>query len=103
MKEVSDLLCEKEIMRRTQEQMQQVILQWQQSGQSKKAFCREHNITSQTFHYWYKRIGPNSTSGFSQVNVESIRNRGFEVIFSSGTRIVFNGEPSACWLRELVG
>ena len=42
-------------MRRTEEQMQQVILQWQQSGKSKKAFCKEHNITSQTFHYWYKR------------------------------------------------
>lgn len=103
MKEVSDLLCEKEIMRRTQEQMQQVILQWQRSGQSKKAFCKEHNITSQTFHYWYKRIRSEATSGFSEVNVAPLRIIGCEVIFPSGTRMVFHGEPSANWLRELVG
>lgn len=97
------MLCEKEIMRRTQEQMQQVIFRWQQSGQTKKAFCREHNITSQTFHYWYKRVGSKPASGFSEVNVEPMRSSGCEVIFTSGTRIVFHGEPSAHWLRELVG
>lgn len=89
--------------RRTQEQMQQVILQWQQSGQSKKSFCRDHNITSQTFHYWYKRVRCEPASGFSEVHVEPTRSRGCEVIFPSGTRMVFCGEPSARWLRELVG
>jgi transposase-like protein len=103
MKVVRDLLCKEKIMRRTQEQMQQVILQWQQSGQSKKAFCRDHNITSQTFHYWYKRIRSEPGSGFSEVHVEAMRSKGFEVIFPSGTRMVFFGEPSARWLRELVG
>lgn len=90
-------------MRRTQEQMQQVILQWQQSGQSKKAFCREQNITSQTFHYWYKRVCSKPVSSFSEVHVEPIRSSGCEVIFPSGARMVIHGEPSACWLRELVG
>ena len=90
-------------MRRTQEQMRQVILQWEQSGQSKKAFCREHNITSQTFHYWYKRVRSKPACGFTEVNVAPMRSKGCEVIFSSGTRIIFHGEPSASWLRELVG
>lgn len=90
-------------MRHTQEQMQAAIHEWQQSGLSKKAFCRERSITYQTFHYWCKRLKPDSASGFREINLDDqYRSQGHEIIFPSGARIILQGEPSANWMRELV-
>jgi len=89
-------------MKRTQEQMQQAINGWQQSGLSRKAFCEQHNIAYQTFNYWCKRVGAERTSGFTEINAEGLRSSGYEVIFASGTRMLFQGEPTASWLRELL-
>lgn len=89
-------------MRHTQEQMQTAINEWQQSELSKKAFCRQQNITYSTFHYWLKRVGSSADAGFTEINVEQGHCSGCELIFPSGTRMVFQGEPSASWLRELV-
>jgi len=89
-------------MRQTKEQMQMAITAWQQSGLSKKAFCDERNITYHTFHYWCKRLEESKT-GFTQINVVAGSCSGSEIIFPSGVRFRFDGEPSVRWLRELVG
>ena len=91
-------------MKYTQVQMETAINEWQQSGLSKKEFCRQKNIACPTFHYWCKRLGSASSSGFAQISVvNQQRSGGFEIVFASGTRITFQGEPSVNWLRELVG
>lgn len=90
-------------MRYTQEQMEAAVKEWKQSGLNKKAFCRQHGITYPTFHYWYKRIsGP---SGFTEVKVAPSYPHprgGYELVFPSGARMVFQEAPSVTWLRELV-
>lgn len=88
-------------MKRTQEQMQSAIGEWQQSGLNKKAFCRERSISYSTFHYWLKRLDSASTSGFAEIKVTDVR-VGCEILFPSGIRMTLQGEPSATWLRELV-
>lgn len=90
-------------MKHTQEQMQQVIVSWQQSGLNKKAFCRQEKIAYATFHYWYKRLITPVQSGFSEIRVDEPSSSGHEIIFPSGARLIFQGEPSASWLRDLVG
>lgn len=97
------LLCDKKIMKYTQEQMEVAIKEWQQSGLSKKAFCQQRGIPNPTFHYWYKRLA--SSSGFAEVKVApSCPNPrgGYELVFPSGVRMVFQEAPSVTWLRELV-
>lgn len=90
-------------MRNTQEKMQATIREWQNSGLSKKAFCRERKITYQTFHYWFKRLSVEASSGFAQVNIaRSQHTSSFELAFPSGARMTFQGEPTAAWLRELL-
>ena len=92
-------------MKYTSEQMQQAIHEWQTSGLSKKAFCRERNITNQTFHYWFKRLNKTSSPspGFTEVTIQSSRRTGgCEIIFPSGARMILQEEPSASWLRELL-
>ena len=90
-------------MKNTSEQMQLVINEWQTSGLSKKEFCRQRNITYQTFHYWCKRLISVPATGFTEIRVESSGSiGGCEVMFPSGARVIFHKEPSAGWLRELL-
>ena len=53
--------------RRSAEQWQALIEQWQQSGQSAKAFCREHDLGYASFCQWRKRLAsanePTRSSG----------------------------------------
>ena len=94
-------------MRYTEQQMEVMMVEWQQSGISKKEFCRQRSIKYNTFHYWCKRISSASSTGFTQFNLVKQVNQqhegGSEIIFLSGTRMFFKGQPSASWLRELVG
>jgi len=90
-------------MKYTSEQMQMVINEWQTSGLSKKAFCRQRSITYPTFHYWCKRLIEVPSPGFIEVPVQSHEGSiGCEIIFTSGARMIFQGEPSASWLREVL-
>lgn len=90
-------------MRHTQEQMQVTISEWQNSGLSKKAFCRDQRITYQTFHYWCKRLLTPGVSGFDELKLSGKEQAGtFELTFPSGTRMTFQGQPSPSWLRELL-
>jgi transposase-like protein len=90
-------------MRYTEEQMNIVIKEWQQSGLSKKAFCHQRGITNSTFHYWLKRFS--GSGGFAEVKVRSsshCSSNACEVVFPSGVRMMFSEQPSVQWLRELV-
>lgn len=89
-------------MRRTLSEMQEICQQWEQSGLSRRVFCNQHNIAHQTFNYWYKRITLKGNSGFTEVPLPVSRKGYVEVIFPSGARITFEGEPSVSWLKELV-
>lgn len=93
----------KVIMKHTSEQMQLVISKWQTSGLSKKEFCRQQDITYQTFHYWYKRLTSAPAAGFTEISVQGHDSTGrSEIVFPSGVRMILHGEPSASWLRELL-
>lgn len=90
-------------MKHSPEQMRATIIEWQNSGLSKKAFCRDRTITYQTFHYWCKRLSPASSSGFSEVKLSEVQQVNFfEISFPSGARMTFQGTPSTTWLRELL-
>jgi hypothetical protein len=92
----------KTIMKHTQEQMQATINTWQESGLSKKEFCRDRNISYATFQYWCKRLEVN-VSGFTEVPLSGQQHGSCELIFPSGARLVFHEQPSVAWLRDLVG
>ena len=89
-------------MRRTLSEMQGICQRWEQSGLSRRVFCNQNSIAHQTFNYWYKRINSKDGCGFAEVTLPASRKGSFEVVFPSGARIIFEGEPSVNWLRELV-
>lgn len=90
-------------MKHTSEEMQLAINEWQTSGLSKKDFCIQKNIKYHSFHYWCKRLLSASASGFTEMRIQGQEAMGAcEIVFPSGARMVFHGEPSAKWLRELL-
>lgn len=91
-------------MKYTQDQMEASVSAWRNSGLSKKAFCRDQDIPYQTFHYWCKRLAVNQSAGFTEVSIDGDQYGGpCELVFPSGVRMMFKSQPSAGWLRELVG
>ena len=57
------------------------IREWQESGLSQAAFCKQSNVAYGNFHYWYKRfrnVDFPAKSGFAPLQISSIqqRNRG---------------------------
>src|SRR5690606_30279316 len=81
------------IMKYTEEQMRETIKEWQVSGLSKKAFCRERGIVYQTFHNWFNRINKNRSSGFTEIALPPRKSgESCEIIFPSGVRMIFDCE-----------
>ena len=37
-------------------QWKDLITEWQESGKTRKAFCREHDLTVATFSYWRTKL-----------------------------------------------
>ena len=77
---------------RTREQKEEIILQWQQSGKSRKEFCQEQGITYNSLVGWCKQFkDKKSSSGFLEVKVNTDSNPGLfaQVNLPGGIRIDF--------------
>jgi hypothetical protein len=54
------------------------IREWQVSGLSQKAFCKQSNVGYGNFHYWYKRfrhIDPPAQATFTPLQISAIDTR----------------------------
>ena len=92
-------------MEETSEKMRTLYDTWQQSGLSRKAFCKRENISYATFYYWQKRFSAHEQTGFTEIPVPIQEESDFraELIFPSGVRMVFPSAPPILWLKELIG
>ena len=55
----------------TQEQWQQRIASWQDSGLSQNAWCRQNDVKSSQFGYWKKKLWTGKTSASSSKMVSA--------------------------------
>jgi len=91
------------------------ITEWQQSGITQKAWCRQHNMPYHVFHYWYKcyrdekgaRAGNASSSAigadFVQLQVSSASSSPtVELLLNNGKRLVFHQLVSSDYLKSLI-
>lgn len=47
-------------VRKGKQAWQKIVQVWLDSNFSISSFCRKHNLTNTTFHYWRKKLAPNS-------------------------------------------
>ena len=90
---------------RTREQKEEIILQWQQSGKSRMAFCKEYGITYNSLVGWCKQFkDKKASSGFSEVKVNTVSNPGLfaQVNLPGGIRIDFFQSVPASYFQSLL-
>jgi len=89
-----------------QQQMFGYIEQWQQSGQSQKAFCRQVNLSYHIFHYWYKRYRMTESkpaSSFIKLGVSAASVISHtELVLPDGKRLLFHHPVSIDYLKALI-
>ena len=71
-----------------QRQWQGILRQWERSGKSKAAFCRERNLSQWSFHYWAKRLKERQAAGSGGfIRVEAKATSGIRLRLPSGLEI----------------
>ena len=88
-----------------------LIESWQQSGLSQKAFCKQHQILSHVFYYWYKCYRTQNdvaafqpSKGFIELHnhLSPLPEAAIEVLFSCGHRIFFHQPVAASFIKAII-
>jgi hypothetical protein len=95
---------------RSETSMLELVTQWQSSGISQNIFCKQEGLPYSVFQYWLKKFRKSSgaaTSEFIEMKVleaatQTATNSEIEVIFPSGTKIIFKACPDVSFIRSLV-
>ena len=93
---------------RTREQKEELILQWQQSGKSRKDFCQEQGITYNSLVGWCKQFKDRKvSSGFAEVKVKvkAAANPGLfaQLHMPGGIRVEFFQSVPVEYFQSLIG
>lgn len=72
------------------EQMYALVEQWQNSGQTQKAFLADKNIKRPTFSYWRQKYlqEQSHSKGFTDIDPKAPSSTQVEVHFPSGARVI---------------
>ena len=88
---------------RTREQKEELILQWQQSGKSRKEFCQEKGITYNSLVGWCKQFKDRKASpGFAEVKVKTHSGLFAQVHLPGGKRIDFFHSVPVEYFQSLI-
>jgi hypothetical protein len=90
-------------IRKTQEQIADILKKFAESGSTVKQFCEDHQIVAGTFHKWQSRVKGKSLKkqikpGFAQIQV----NPSFDSLFAEVKGIRIYQPVSAAYLKELL-
>ena len=95
----------------TEQQMFNMLTHWQQIGISQKAYCEQHGIKYNVFHYWYKRFRDSQADGKKEVtfiplqikpSVATGKNACIELLLTDGSRLLFHQPVSADFIRTII-
>jgi hypothetical protein len=94
----------------TKEEIKAALDNWQLSGKSVSAYCKEHGLREHQFRYWQKKLLPRQTStqksrqapkGFIAMNL-SMPGGMIEFIHTTGQRIIFHHTVPVSVLKQLL-
>jgi len=84
----------KEQREQQREKIFSLIENWQQSDQTQKDFCREHDVKLATFHYWQKKYRnqyQDNPAGFIPMEISSPDVRTVEIRYPNGVIVQLPG------------
>jgi hypothetical protein len=84
------------------------ISAWEQSGKSKKQYCRDNNISFYRFYYWYRKFNKIdfcNKEDFVPLRIldkPAIKENKIEIHYPNGVKLLLTGENNLSYLRELI-
>jgi hypothetical protein len=88
---------------RTRQQKEEIILQWQQSGKSRKEFCEESGIGYNSLVSWCKQFKDQKAStGFAEVKIHHESSLFAQVQLPGGIKIDFYQPIPADFIRSFI-
>jgi hypothetical protein len=89
----------------TREQKAELILQWQQSGMTRKKFCQERSFNYYTFGTWVDQLKEKKkpSSGFKEVKLQSASSVFAQVHLPGGIKIDFYQSVPVEYFQSLIG
>lgn len=99
---------------KNQRQPSKIQLKWKQhledfqtSGLSGAAFCRDRSLNYKSFSFWKAKLGETKSTGFAKVKSKPSPAHRFEsahrLKFPNGLTLEMKSLPDLQWLRELGG
>lgn len=94
--------------RRSREEAQRLVSEFEQSGMTRTAFCQGHGVTPHVLDYYRRKLGNSKQSRTAQLlPVELVgplptRSSHLQVELANGRRIAVGGGFDALLLRRLV-
>lgn len=90
------------ILKERREKLLQLVEQWQQSGQSQKAFAEAHGMKLFTFRYWIQkqREQPGSIATFIQLGTQATT--GVSIRYPNGTELQLPATTTLSTLKVLL-
>lgn len=82
-----------------------LLIQWDLSGQSLAAFCRDRNLSYHRFLYFIKRRRLSVQTGFTELIPQPAESLGKPIEFyhPSGIKVIFPGDYPVDKLRAFIG
>lgn len=96
---------QKSSARYSAEEKQQIIEQWKQSGLSRRAFCRQQNLSYNSLTHWTRKKRNRSrsvTSDFVPLKIKPATEQVFAQIETGGKRIQLYQPVTANFLKQLL-
>ena len=86
---------------RTREQKEELILQWQQSGKSRKEFCKDEGLNYNSLVTWGKQIRDKKPHEFTEVKLQTRSDIFAQVHLPGGIKIDFYQSLPAEYFQSL--
>lgn len=97
---------QKERVRYSSKEKQQVIEQWKQSGLNRAAYCRANNLSYHTLIHWTRKPRKrkrSESSEFLPIKIKSDTETVFAQVETGGKRIQLYHPVTAGFLKQLLG
>ncbi len=82
------------------------VEQWQRSGLSKQAYCREHGLTAASLYRWCAKLddGKKAKPGFIPLRLSGVVANGFalELTLGDGRVVRIGSDADPVWVAQLV-
>lgn len=88
----------------TLDEMRPIIEKWEDSGLTKKEFCKQQGMAPSVFYYWYNKYKTQDTpAGFVPIKIKNTTKADqLEIHYPNGVKLKLSSDISPSLLRQYI-